>query len=60
MTADPNAAPRAKPNYVSVAQVNALEAELTDARAAIEKVQHRRRDRHVQVAIPRSLQFVTI
>ena len=35
VTADPNAQ-RAKPKYVSVAQVNALEAELTEARATIE------------------------
>ena len=40
VTADPNA-PRSKPKYVSATQVNALQAELTEARAAIETVQHR-------------------
>jgi len=32
---------RSKPKYVSVAQVSALESQLTEARAAIETVQHR-------------------
>ena len=32
---------RSKPKYVSVAQVSALEGQLTEARAAIETVQHR-------------------
>ena len=40
VTADPNA-PRGKPKYVSATQVNALQVELTQARAAIETVQHR-------------------
>jgi type IV secretory pathway VirB9-like protein len=40
VTTDPNA-PQAKPKYVSAAQVHALEAELTEARATIQTVQHR-------------------
>src|SRR5258708_2559242 len=38
VTADPNA-PRSKPKYVSATQVDALQAELTEARTAIETVQ---------------------
>ena len=40
VTADPTTT-RSKPKYVSVAQVSALEGQLTEARAAIETVQHR-------------------
>jgi type IV secretory pathway VirB9-like protein len=60
VTADPNAQRAAKPKYVSVAQVNALEAELTEARAAIEKVSHRT-DEEVATfkqQYPAALQFV--
>ena len=59
VTADPNAQ-RAKPKYVSVAQVNALEAELTEARATIEKVQHRTDDELAtfKQQYPSALQFV--
>jgi len=59
VTADPNAQ-RAKPKYVSATQVNALEAELTEARATIEKVQHRT-DEEVATfkqQYPAALQFV--
>ena len=59
VTADPNAQ-RAKPKYVSVAQVNALEAELTEARATIEKVQHRTDEELAtfKQQYPSALQFV--
>src|SRR5438270_8242063 len=60
VTADPNAQRAAKPKYVSATQVNALEAELTEARAAIEKVQHRT-DEEVATfkqQYPAALQFV--
>lgn len=59
VTADPNAQ-RAKPKYVSVAQVTALEAELTEARATIEKVQHRTDDELAtfKQQYPSALQFV--
>jgi type IV secretory pathway VirB9-like protein len=40
VTADPTTT-RSKPKYVSVAQVSALEGQLTEARAALETVQHR-------------------
>jgi type IV secretory pathway VirB9-like protein len=40
VTADPNAA-RTKPKYVSATHVTALEAELNEARAAVETVQQR-------------------
>ena len=59
VTADPSAQ-RAKPKYVSATQVNALEAELTEARATIEKVQHRT-DEEVATfrqQYPAALQFV--
>jgi len=60
VTADPNTAQRSKPKYVSATQLNALEGELTEARAAIEKVQHRSDE---QIATfkqqyPAALQFV--
>src|SRR5262249_20356019 len=59
VTADPNAQP-AKPKYVSVSQVNALEAQLTETRAAIEKVQHRTDDEIAtfKQQYPAALQFV--
>lgn len=59
VTADSNAQ-RAKPKYVSVAQVNALEAELTEARATIEKVQHRTDEELAtfKQQYPSALQFV--
>ena len=59
VTADPNAQ-RAKPKYVSVAQVNALEAQLTEARATIEKVQHRTDEELAtfKQQYPSALQFV--
>jgi type IV secretory pathway VirB9-like protein len=59
VTADPNAQ-RAKPKYVSVTQVNALEAELTEARATIEKVQHRTDEELAtfKQQYPSALQFV--
>ena len=40
VTADPNVA-RSKPKYYSASQVQTLQAELTEARAAIEAAQHR-------------------
>ena len=40
VTADANAA-RSKPKYYSASQVNSLQTELTDARAAIETVSHK-------------------
>jgi len=40
VTADPNVA-RSKPKYYSASQVQTLQAELTDARAAIEAAEHR-------------------
>jgi len=59
VTADPNAQP-AKPKYVSVSQVNALEAQLTETRATIEKVQHRTDDEIAtfKQQYPAALQFV--
>src|SRR5262249_37783838 len=59
VTADPNAQP-VKPKYVSVSQVNALEAQLTETRAAIEKVKHRTDDEIAtfKQQYPAALQFV--
>lgn len=60
VTADPNAQRAAKPKYVSVSEVNALEAELTEARAQIETVQHRT-DEAISTfkqQYPAALQFV--
>jgi type IV secretion system protein VirB9 len=56
---DPTVA-RAKPKYVPAAQVSALEAELTDARAAIETVRHRMDEAisSFKQQYPAALQFV--
>lgn len=58
VTADPNVA-RSKPKYYSATQVNALQAELTDARAAVEAVQHRSQEAVATLRreYPSSLQF---
>ena len=59
VTADPSAA-RSKPKYYSASQVNALQTELTEARAAIEVVQHRTEESvsSFRREYPASLQFV--
>jgi type IV secretion system protein VirB9 len=58
VAADP-AVPRPKAKYVPAAQVSALEAELTEARAAIEAVQHRTDDAMASFKqqYPAALQF---
>src|SRR5581483_1875116 len=59
VTADPNAR-QAKPKYVSIAQMSALEQELTDARAAIDRVQQRTDEEIARFRrqYPSELQFV--
>jgi type IV secretory pathway VirB9-like protein len=59
VTADPSVT-RGKPKYVPAAQVSALEAELSDARAAIETVRHRTEEAisSFKEHYPAALQFV--